>query len=336
MMSSSVHALLSDHQLPLKRSRVNVDSSHTRSAHPGTRLDLSVVPGPSLPPHPPAAAFSHSPTLSHDRRVYFDVDEENEEAFVKRAPSSYGAVSLIGRRRVMEDAITAAPPGLHEFFGVYDGHGGPVVSNACRERLHLILADEIAREETVVDWRRVMKACFQKMDEEVKGYVRRNGGGLVDGSESTGSTATVAMVAEEEIVVANCGDSKALVFSAGLALPLTRDHNPDLPDEGMRLGGGGGAFLAGLPVSRAIEPEVKLQARTPSDEFLIMASHGLWDVVSNEDACQVVNNCLDGQMKRSLKEDLVRSPAVAAATLAEFAVARGSKDNISIVIIDLS
>lgn len=73
--------------------------------------------------------------------------------------------------------------------------------------------------------------------------------------------------------------------------------------------------------------------RTDLDEFLILASDGLWDVVSNEMACNVVRRCLAG---RSLKRLSKGSAAEAAAMLAELAMGRGSKDNISVVVIDLS
>lgn len=35
------------------------------------------------------------------------------------------------------------------------------------------------------------------------------------------------------------------------------------------------------------EPEVTITDRTPEDDCLILASDGLWDVVSNETACGV-------------------------------------------------
>ncbi|CAM8946778.1 unnamed protein product [Rhodiola kirilowii] len=266
---------------------------------------------------------------------------------------SHGSVSLLGRRRVMEDAITVAPPNLpctHEFFAVYDGRGGPRVSTACHERLHLILADEIARHGA--DWRSVMKASFNKMDDLVKGTV----GALVeDGfhvvpAETIGSTATVVMVGEEEIVVANCGDSRVVLFSGGAALPLSHDHKSDDPKERARLESEQRDIKLDLPVTRTIghhghvmkhclipDPQVEVRHRTQWDKFLIIASHGLWDVVSNEGACAVVKNCLDGHIRRSLENDSVTSSAVAVAatTLAEFAMARGSKDNISLVVVEL-
>lgn len=69
-----------------------------------------------------------------------------EERKSARACESYGHVSVVGRRREMEDAVAVAPAladGSYDFFGVYDGHGGARVAEACRERMHLVL--EIGR-----------------------------------------------------------------------------------------------------------------------------------------------------------------------------------------------
>ena len=112
--------------------------------------------------------------------------------------------------------------GKYDFFGVYNGHGGCHVARACSERLHGILVEEgeSSSEEleglSEYNWERVMEACFGKMDEEVVG-----GGGV---GRTVGSTAVVVVVGEEELVVANCGDCRAILISGGVALALSCDH----------------------------------------------------------------------------------------------------------------
>lgn len=86
------------------------------------------------------------------------------------------------------------------------------------------------------------------------------------------------------------------------------------------------------------KPEINVDARTELDEFLVVATDGLWDVVTNEYVCEVVRSCLRGQMRRNMiKHESSRSDhaAEAATLLAELAMARGSKDNISIIVIQL-
>ncbi|KAF5460556.1 hypothetical protein F2P56_020420 [Juglans regia] len=280
------------------------------------------------------------------------------------ARPSQSSISVIGRRRVMEDAVRVAPrfaaPGqycdTYDFFAVYDGHNGDTVANACRDRLHLILVEEVERWWRTcggrgVDWENAMVECFAKMDEEV------NGGGTDDGAARTvGSTAVVVLVGKEEVVVANCGDSRAVLCRDGVAVPLSHDHKPDRPDERERVEAAGGRViewngsrvLGVLATSRSIgdhylrpyvisEPEVTVTERTESDDFIVIASDGLWDVISNELACKVGQICLnDGRVKRKFSYDLNGNCAAdAAAVLAKLAMARGSKDNISVIVVQL-
>ncbi|TVU01721.1 hypothetical protein EJB05_52820, partial [Eragrostis curvula] len=81
------------------------------------------------------------------------------------------------------------------------------------------------------------------------------------------------------------------------------------------------------------EPEVTVTDRTDKDEFLILASDGLWDVVPNEVACKIARNCLSGLAASKYPESVSGSSAAdAAGLLVELAMSRGSKDNISVVV----
>lgn len=153
-----------------------------------------------------------------------------EESKASSSSATHGSISVIGRRRAMEDAVMVVPGlvaagqwcGGYDFFAVYDGHGGTLVANACRDRLHLLLADEVRENaKKGLDWYEVMCSCFMKMDKEigVGGKARDDGSG-----NTTGSTAAVVVVGKKEIVVANCGDSRAVLCRGGVAIPLSRDH----------------------------------------------------------------------------------------------------------------
>ena len=116
----------------------------------------------------------------------------------------------------------------------------------------------------------------------------------------------------------------------------------------------GARVLGVLAMSRAIgdsylkpfvisEPEVTVTERTDEDECLILASDGLWDVVSNETACNVVRMCLrgnappggdgDGDVGGGRGSDKACSDA--AILLTKLALARQSADNVSVVVVDL-
>ncbi|KAF9620918.1 hypothetical protein IFM89_015315, partial [Coptis chinensis] len=67
------------------------------------------------------------------------------------------------------------------------------------------------------------------------------------------------------------------------------------------------------------EPEVTETTLTYEDEFLVMASDGLWDVVSNEDVVSIIR-------------DTVKEPGMCSKRLVTKAAERGSKDNITAVV----
>ncbi|KAH0453599.1 hypothetical protein IEQ34_017923 [Dendrobium chrysotoxum] len=278
---------------------------------------------------------------------------------------SHGWVSVIGRRREMEDAVSVEPgffgAGEYDFYGVYDGHGGAVVAEVCKEKMHFVVAEEADKGEKGEGeegrWRRAMAASFERVDGEV----------AEEKKGTVGSTAVVAVVGRRRIMVANCGDSRAVLSRGGVAVALSDDHKifpysnlltpqPNRPDEMKRVEAAGGRIinwdgyrvLGVLSTSRSIgdfflkpyvtcEPEITVTERSDKDEFLILASDGLWDVISNEVACRIVRQCLSGQAAKMFPGAVNgRSAAEAAALLAELAIARGSKDNISIVIVELT
>ncbi|KAI5058504.1 hypothetical protein GOP47_0026674 [Adiantum capillus-veneris] len=271
---------------------------------------------------------------------------------------------------------------LH-FFAVYDGHGGSQASNYCTERMHHALAEEMSSlslaskndcdtsngATSCSAWEKVMSSCFSKVDQEVGGVCPHGqcndvGEGTATccgdsiAPENVGTTAIVAIVSSCQIVVANCGDSRAVLSRDGEAIPLSKDHKPERDDETSRIEAAGGrviywdGYRVGglLALSRSIgdrylkryvvsEPEVTCLQRTEDDECLILASDGLWDVISNDTACEIARKCLDSSRKKrasgssSIGED--PASAAVAALLVKLAYSRGSKDNISVVVIDL-
>lgn len=92
------------------------------------------------------------------------------------------------------------------------------------------------------------------------------------------------------------------------------------------------------------EPEVMVTERSKENECLILASDGLWDVVSNDTACGVVRMCLKAKRPASPPgspesevvvdgSDKVCSDA--SILLTKLALARHSSDNVSVVVVDL-
>lgn len=313
----------------------------------------------------------------------------------------WGLTSICGTRPEMEDAVVVVPwllriPSLMlasgqnlalrdqcskdltaHFFGVYDGHGGSQVANYCRERIHLALAEEIEVAKRGFcngsSWssgkeqlEKALSNCFLKVDDEVSGASRAMNGSdpsLIESMapETVGSTAVVGLVCSTHIIIANCGDSRAVLYRGKEAVPLSVDHKPNREDECARIEATGGRVIQWdgfrvcgvLAMSRAIgdrylkpsiiaDPEVVFFPRAKEDECLILASDGLWDVVTNEEACDMARRRIllwhkknGDNLPKERGEGVDPAAQAAADYLSKVALQRGSRDNISVIVIDL-
>ena len=90
------------------------------------------------------------------------------------------------------------------------------------------------------------------------------------------------------------------------------------------------------------QPEVMIIPRARDDECLVLASDGLWDVMTNEEACEVARRRILLWHKKNgpitnLNRGQGADPAAHAAAeyLSMLALQKGSKDNISVIVVDL-
>jgi protein phosphatase 2C len=99
-----------------------------------------------------------------------------------------------------------------------------------------------------------------------------------------------------------------------------------------------------LAVSRAIgdhclrpyvipEPEVCMLERSPADEVLILASDGLWDVLSNQEAADMAAHTLHAAEAAGVVG--VAAARRAASALTKSALERGTRDNVTCLVVDM-
>ncbi|SBS85836.1 protein phosphatase PPM2, putative [Plasmodium malariae] len=135
---------------------------------------------------------------------------------------------------------------------------------------------------------------------------------------SCGSTAIVAVILKGYLIVANAGDSRAIVCFNGNSLGMSTDHKPHLQEEETRIKKAGGYISNGrvdgnLNLTRAIGdlhykrdpflpqkdqkisafPEVTCVTLTPDDEFLFLACDGIWDCKDGQDVVGFVKTRLE-------------------------------------------
>ena len=145
-----------------------------------------------------------------------------------------------------------------------------------------------------------------------------------------------------EVWAANAGDSRTILCrGVDGPLALSEDHKPDRPSERKRIVALGGQVIfigcarvnGMLATSRGFgdkdlkplvsaEPEIMHHELEEGDEFVLLASDGLWDVMSNAEAACILKaappNCKD-----------------ASQTLVRAALRMGSMDNVSAMVVDV-
>jgi serine/threonine protein phosphatase PrpC len=182
----------------------------------------------------------------------------------------------------------------------------------------------------------------QRWDERVQ----RMGAAAAGQRDWPGTTVAALLQAGDTLAWAGVGDCRAVLCRAGAAQQLTRNHVVADAQERARIEAAGGMVrsapdgslrvgAAQLQVSRSIgdfdakgngetgglsaEAECRSCTLSDQDEFVILASDGLWDVVSNADAVALVH-------------DTVKNPSMAAKRLAVEALARGGTDNVTVIV----
>lgn len=265
----------------------------------------------------------------------------------------YGVSEMQGWRDQMEDAhLTVQSLGSScaaylthnealawadaSLFAVMDGHGGAHVARFVER----YLPQEIARGPSE-DVPTAMLNAFNRMDtmledprtlEELRslsGTMR----GVPQGSlkawfaspNNIGCTAVACCVRPDEIIVANAGDSRAVLCSRGRAFDMSEDHKPSMPRERERITRAGGTISAqrigamtqyrvngGLNLSRSIgdlaykqnsslpaqeqmvvcTPEIKRFKRSEADEFMIICCDGVWDVMQSQECVDYIRERL--------------------------------------------
>ncbi|XP_010060005.2 probable protein phosphatase 2C 9 isoform X1 [Eucalyptus grandis] len=213
-------------------------------------------------------------------------------------------------------------------FAIYDGHLGDKVPVYLQKHL---FSNILKEEEFWVNPNRSISKAYEKTDQAILS----NSSGLGRG----GSTAvTVILINGQQLLVANVGDSRAVLSRGGRALQMSIDHEPSTERGSIEHRGG---FVSNMPgdvprvngqlaVSRAFgDRSLKLHLRSDPDirtinvevnmDVLILASDGLWKVVSNQEAVDIAGR--------------IKDPEKAAKELTAEALRRDSRDDISCIVV---
>jgi protein phosphatase 2C family protein 2/3 len=253
-----------------------------------------------------------------------------------------------GYRTNMEDAHHVAVelkghPGV-TYVGMFDGHNGERAAEWMAEQLQIRLSelsDPTNHEQ--------LTKVIEKADADF----------MADNSRRAhGCTACIALITQlpngsRKLTVANCGDSRCLVIGSDGSVKFTTvDHKPDTEGESRRIHAAGGSVSCGrvdgdLGMSRSIGdhgyknvphlgPLEQKVVPTPdcsdieldSDDIVLVCCDGLVEKLSNEQVAKHIHEQIAGQTSASELD-----PANIMASLLDFSLQRGSKDNMSAALI---
>lgn len=208
-------------------------------------------------------------------------------------------------------------------FAVMDGHGGSNVAHFCRRHFPAEIVKGSSEDVATALINAFHRLDAMLLEPSRLDELRTLSSSSVSGPKTwfahpdrIGCTAVVGCVRLEEIIVANCGDSRAVMSHKGMAIDMSEDHKPNMPTERDRITRAGGVVgmqrigpltqyrvNGGLNLSRSIgdhaykqtpglaakdqmiiaTPEVRTFKRRQADEFMVIACDGVWDVLSSQD-----------------------------------------------------
>ncbi|XP_043974531.1 protein phosphatase, Mg2+/Mn2+ dependent, 1Lb isoform X3 [Gambusia affinis] len=268
--------------------------------------------------------------------------------------------SIQGRRDHMEDRFQVLTDVVNKshpsIFGVFDGHGGEAAAEFAKTHLAEALRRQLLTYERERDRERdrekekkdekkekggssypsILEHQIRTLDREMLDKLSAN-------YNEAGTTCLVALLSDKELIVANVGDSRGVLCDKdGNAIPLSHDHKPYQLKERKRIKKAGGFISFNgswrvqgiLAMSRSLgdyplknlnvivpDPDImSFDLNKLQPEFMILASDGLWDTFSNEEAVRFIRERLD-------------EPHFGAKSIVLQSFYRGCPDNITVMVV---
>ncbi|XP_038991700.1 protein phosphatase 2C 70-like isoform X2 [Hibiscus syriacus] len=357
--------LLKDLEVSGKHARINWNSNKLRwelvdmGSLNGTLLNSRPINHPGSGSrqwgNPVELASGDKITVGTTSNIYVHISSQNDHLVPFGVGMTSDPMSLRrgGKKFPMEDVCYYQwpLPGIDQFgvFGICDGHGGVEAAKSASkilpEMVATILSDSVKRERVVSqhDCSDVLRDAFSQTEAHMDNYYE-------------GCTATLLLVwadADDSLFAqcANVGDSACFINVDGKQIKMTEDHKISSYSERVRMEGTGEPLkdgetrLCGLNLARMLgdkfvkqqdsrfssEPYISQVVRInkTSRAFALLASDGLWDVISFKKAIQIVV-----QMRERYSNDKGNLAEKIADVLLNEARTLRTKDNTSLIFLD--
>ncbi|KAH7443513.1 hypothetical protein KP509_02G038000 [Ceratopteris richardii] len=261
----------------------------------------------------------------------------------------YAVASKKGCKDRMEDFYTAsvkfAGDTKQAFFGVFDGHGGKHAAEFAAANLGRHISAVLSKEDSSSYVEDAIRRAYTNADNE-----------FINQHLSSGACAVSVSVKDGRMVVANIGDCKAVLCRDSKAESLSTIHRASSQEERQRiekLGGmvdcynGTWRVQGTLAVTRSLgdanlkrwisaEPSTRAIRITHDCKFLILASDGLWDQMTDQEVVDCVRKVLFKAGEPKSRPGISSTSKLNALNeLIRIACQRGNRDDITVMIVPL-
>jgi serine/threonine protein phosphatase PrpC len=208
-------------------------------------------------------------------------------------------------------------------FCLFDGHGGDETCKYCQKYFAEILKEQLDEND---DTEKALENTFKIIEEKLK-----------EENFPDGSTATAVLIRENKFYCGNVGDSRCVIVNNNnMVIRISVDHRVSNESEFSRILKMGGTISEGringeIMLSRSLgdfelkgsglisEPYLESRLITQRDKCCVIASDGVWDVISEKMLKDIVERSKDC-------EELCNN-------IIEESIKEGSEDNISCFVI---
>ncbi|OGB84293.1 hypothetical protein A3F66_04935 [candidate division TM6 bacterium RIFCSPHIGHO2_12_FULL_32_22] len=290
-----------------------------------------------------------------DYRAGGEAGPAEETSDVNYSNLLYGIATDIGRRYDhMEDAYALFLNPEYGLFTLFDGHGGAEVAKFAADDLGPNILAYLNHNPE--DKRQAIFDAYITTNNDLPDNI----------GYKKGATALTALFYDDNLIVANVGDSRAVLSRNGKAYEMSVDQNPEREDEKARIEATGSTvqfvreyimdksgkvkldyWLAGNPgghrlnMSRSLgdkqfpfvipDPEFRAIKLNKDDDFLILACDGIWDYMEeSQEAVDIVKISLtSGKTLKQAAQDLIEHVKNKAAVPSHL-------DNMTVIIVGLN
>jgi serine/threonine protein phosphatase PrpC len=249
--------------------------------------------------------------------------EENKETFLKRC-EMWTSCKKGTKQIPNQDNFLIILDQSDLLFSVFDGHGifGHKVSDYLQKDLPKLLLGNVNWQE---DPCKAFRECFVQSHSNL---IRVSASNSADFDiNMSGSTCSMVLKRSQKLYLGHVGDSRAVIGKRTdeeiIPVQLTQDHRPESSKERSRVETAGGQIRSlpggpsrvyfkgkeypGISITRAIGdlvsqnigivsvPDTMVYDLTENDEFIILATDGIWEFISNQEAVRIVSSSNDAK-----------------------------------------